>query len=136
MQAYRLPEAFRIGYGCLDEDHTELVGLLNALREPGGADGLVQDGGAFVAALRAHFEREEQLMTQLGYPRLAEHRTHHRECLAAIAAILQPFAIPDLTKEAVDQLFGVLVDAIVRVDLYFEEFLIGTGRLQGGTKAV
>ncbi len=73
-----------LGYAEIDQDHlnfTELVGRLLA------ADN--QNFPALFAELEQHtiehFERENQLMAETGYPAMAEHRGEHNRVLGELA---------------------------------------------------
>ncbi|MGF1625302.1 MAG: hemerythrin domain-containing protein [Alphaproteobacteria bacterium] len=131
MNKYVLPAAFSIRYGTIDQEHGQLIGQLNVLSATaarGAAAEVRQQAGAFTRALREHFANEEALMAELGYPRLTEHREHHGQCLARIAGTLdRACAQGQIEGTEIDAIFSLLVDTVARVDLYFEEYLIGIG---------
>jgi hemerythrin len=68
-----------IGHAQIDEDHRQLVELLNrfhavaSTRPPEAMD--ILDG--LFAHAAAHFAREEQLMTEVGYEHQARHVKEH-----------------------------------------------------------
>ncbi len=74
----------------IDNDHKELVSLVNELHAAiaeGAAEGVV---GHVIAGLaryaNEHFEREEKLMAEYGFPALASHREEHRLFTRVVAA--------------------------------------------------
>jgi len=82
MEELKLADGFSVGDPRMDYQHGEMVRLLNAMLR---ADGTTVDSEDFSLQLTrateyavAHFREEEQLMTQAGYPNLAEHRQAHK----------------------------------------------------------
>ncbi len=74
----------------IDNDHKELVSLVNELHAAiaeGASEGVI---GHVIAGLaryaNEHFEREEKLMAEYGFPALASHREQHRLFTQVIAA--------------------------------------------------
>jgi hemerythrin-like metal-binding protein len=132
MRPYALPRAFNVPYATANEDHQELVGLLNQLATCAGsaADGLAQVIDRFVLTLRCHFASDEKLMDEVAYPRREEHRTAHCHCIERISSALeQAKACGRIERETLDDIFATLVDVVARVDLYFRDFLVGVGRI-------
>jgi hemerythrin-like metal-binding protein len=75
-------EKMSVGVEVLDADHKRMIDLLNDLH-----DGIVAGRGTerlervldgLVDYVRTHFEHEEELFTQTGYPGAAEHIQEHR----------------------------------------------------------
>jgi len=141
MQRYLLPQAFHIRYANIHEEHEALLELLNEMK----SGGMHEEPGSirsatdrFLDSLATHFANEERLMAEARYPRYEEHRSHHQECLALASTILGGDAdgaqYPG--KATLDRIFDLLVNTVARVDLYFEEYLIGCGRLPDRPKAV
>lgn len=69
-----------VGYPAIDNDHQAFVELLNQLEVANNAD--------FASLFRTlfehteqHFERENQLMQDYGFPATAEHRGEHQRVL-------------------------------------------------------
>ena len=83
-------QSLEIGHAEIDHQHRELFARL------GGFDDALARGdrdevAATFAFLReyalVHFEREEQLMSDAGYPRLEAHRALHRGFVARLQAL-------------------------------------------------
>lgn len=65
-----------LGVTLMDRDHAELEDLLARVSETDDA-GLIDLLGEFEAEMRAHFEREEDLMRKQALPVLACHSIQH-----------------------------------------------------------
>jgi len=73
-------EFVTVGYDLIDTDHDEFIDLVNTLDTASNTD--------FPALFRrlhehteAHFERENRLMEQFGFPAELEHRAEHQRVL-------------------------------------------------------
>lgn len=69
-----------VGYELIDNDHDEFITLVNKLDTAGNADfpALFQQ---LYEHTEEHFERENQLMQQFGFPAESEHRGEHKRVL-------------------------------------------------------
>lgn len=72
-----------LGITLMDRDHAELEDLLSRVSETDDA-GLIQLLDEFEAEMRAHFEREEELMRQQTLPVLACHSIQHELLLEQV----------------------------------------------------
>ncbi len=72
-----------LGVTLMDRDHAELEDLLSRVSETDDA-GLIQLLDEFEAEIRAHFEREEELMREQVLPVLACHSIQHELFLEQI----------------------------------------------------
>lgn len=133
MNKYYLPRSFSIPYQSIDDEHRQLIALLNRLAE--GAELRAQQdvrltATQFLEDMRTHFREEETLMRAVGYPRVEEHAAHHETSLKSMTGLLRDaLDTGELQQNALDEVFSVLIDVVVKTDLYFEEFLIGIGQL-------
>ena len=83
-------EAYSVGFEPIDNQHKKLVTMVNALF----AGCKMGDVAANIAYLRTindameyagtHFSDEEKYMSQVGYPKLDEHKKQHEEFVAEI----------------------------------------------------
>lgn len=82
-----------VGVRSMDNQHGILMDTLNELRRAllHGADRLEvgQDLNQLVTFTRMHFESEERLMEQHGYPELEEHRAAHAGMMEKIVKMAQ-----------------------------------------------
>jgi hemerythrin-like metal-binding protein len=80
-----------VGVAVLDEDHKELVSLLNKLHDGIAAGhgtetlGKILDG--LVDYAKGHLVREEEMFAQTGYSDAAEHIKKHQEMAAKVLEI-------------------------------------------------
>lgn len=72
-----------LGVTLMDRDHAELEDLLSRVSETDDAN-LIQLLDEFEAEMRAHFEREEDLMRQQALPVLACHSIQHELLLEQV----------------------------------------------------
>ncbi len=74
-------EVLSTGVSKIDDEHKQIVGMLNELydalqaKQSEEALGKVLDG--LLAYTAYHFEHEESLLAQTGYPGAAEHKNEH-----------------------------------------------------------
>jgi len=120
---------YEIGVATIDAEHRHLVGLANdfsATRAEGDSPG---NGGKMLTRLikyaEEHFQHEEQLMCENGYPRLDKHLAQHVDFVSNIFAVNEMIALnPAAASGAVlrflkQWLFG----HVLREDMDFADFL-------------
>ena len=126
-------EKYRVGISFADEQHKQLVEIINRLHEA-----LVDRKGRkavgkvledLIRCSRAHFAAEEEVLQGLGYPDVFAHHTEH-ECLSfAIFEFYQKFMTYELamTDDALEFLKNWLGEEILDSDMKFAPFLKGKG---------
>ncbi|MBU6298851.1 MAG: hemerythrin family protein [Alphaproteobacteria bacterium] len=128
-----LPASALMHHGHIDDDHRELIGMLNRMLLAAGAHGTL--GGAafaeglqsFIARAERHFRDEEQAMAAVAYPQLAQHKLHHADVLRRLAGALRDTAVQSKVAAAeVYDLFNFILDDLLRADLAFKSFLDAT----------
>jgi len=74
---------YSVGVRALDDQHRRLVGILNALHAAMLKGQAQKIAGPLLDDLliytRDHFSTEERMMSEAGFPGLAEHRAKHQE---------------------------------------------------------
>ena len=107
-----------VGNDALDDDHIVVASLINHIDD---AKQSGTDEHAVGRILRVlvdhaftHFAREEALLEQRGYPRLAEHKREHR---------LVEEELQELSREIMQILYFWLVEHIMKVDMHYKSFL-------------
>ncbi len=77
----RWTEAMGVGVSDLDRDHRNVIALLSQLRAALERDSAmaIDVADELIAETRLHFEREERMLDDCRYPRLAPHARGHRE---------------------------------------------------------
>lgn len=71
---------FILGVDEMDDTHREFVDMVNSLEKASNAD-FIQNFDALIEHTRAHFENEDRLMAEYGFPAIAEHRGEHDRVL-------------------------------------------------------
>jgi hemerythrin-like metal-binding protein len=123
-------ERYSVGHAELDAEHKRLFELVNHFddviqMELAGELGLILDD--IVSSTVAHFRREEDLMKQAGFPRLAEHKDMHHELINQImeerAKMKKGGHVG--TKSVVRFLADWLTNHIIREDMEYKPYLKG-----------
>ena len=129
-------EAHSVGVPLMDEQHKELAGLINRIGEDlkagHEAERLHESFARLVAAARAHFADEEQLMASAGLGAAAErHKQEHRRLLEELES--QADAIEGRSMSLTMRYLNFwLLHHIESTDKSLAERLIETGRGGGG----
>lgn len=127
-------DSLNVGHPDLDADHRRLVALINDFFEtwrtdPAGSEAaLVLD--QLVDYTDSHFLREETLLAERGYGRLAEQRLAHLELRVEVQLIRQKIAEndPRLTPRTIGRVLqSWLLDHIVGEDRLYRELFAGEG---------
>lgn len=99
-----------VGIDAIDTDHRGILDLIARLHEAydtdGGADAVRLAVGRIAAYAETHFQREERMLLEAGYPFLIQHRARHDSFRAYVANIVMGAApLPE-----VGELLSWLVD--------------------------
>ncbi|HHH40140.1 MAG TPA: bacteriohemerythrin [Sedimenticola sp.] len=88
-------DSYSVGIQVLDDDHKKLIDLLNkfqlAYDYHTGEEFERQALDALVEYTRYHFEREEKIMEENGYPDLEAHRAQHRAMIAEVEKFIEEY---------------------------------------------
>lgn len=133
MPFFQWEDEYAIGIRLIDEQHKELVALLNELYEAmhagKGRDALGQVLTGLVRYTRLHFATEEQLMRANQYPDYERHKEKHEKMAAKVlelkaaydtARISSPVQISNFLK-------NWLARHILGTDKAFGRYLAGRG---------
>lgn len=125
---------YSVGVEAFDADHIILISLLNHLHEARQQrkDGMVL--GSILAALLnyvdTHFQREEALMKDAGYPAFGDHKEEHDQIARRIEDMQRRYKSDDgeeLADELLELLKIWLVEHILDVDMRYKVFFQGLG---------
>ena len=123
-------EEMSVGNDIIDDDHKNLIGLINEYEAALSMKNPVILKHAITGLVdyaNSHFEREEKLMAAVHYPHLNAHREHHRTLLYRIEdfheGILKAHKI-DL-GEASRFLYDWLVRHVLDEDLKLRPYVAG-----------
>lgn len=88
-------EDLSVGIAAIDEDHRKLLSLINNLQTavyyPTGDAFERQAIKELVDYTKYHFQREEALMEQNGYPDFAAHKRQHEAMIARVGEFLSAY---------------------------------------------
>lgn len=122
-----------VGIDVIDEDHKKLIGLINTLQTAvmysSGETYERQALQEVVDYTVYHFKREEDLMSEHGYPNFEEHKKSHHKMIEEVNKLVDEYennrdnAICDLTKF----LKSWLIKHIAGTDQQYSQFLIDKG---------
>ena len=79
---------YSIGHKALDDDHDRMIAAWRELEASRTLDAAKAAGARLMAEAKEHFDREEQVMVQCGYPDLARHKRLHAEMGSALRHVL------------------------------------------------
>ena len=120
---------YEIGVPQIDSEHRRLADMINAFHETylrgASREEIPHLLNQLIAYAEEHFQHEEKLMSDSGYPRLDEHHALHEELVASIFSINEKFSA-DRTKagaEALQFIKNWLLDHIVKHDMDIGDFL-------------
>lgn len=125
--------AFSVGHDDLDQDHQNLVELINSLHEAweAGEDLTILHGifGELLMYTDYHFQREERMLEEAGYPRLAEQKAEHAALKQSVeefrARHLADSTSPVLTMEIEDFLKTWMMEHILEEDMRYRPLFAG-----------
>ena len=121
---------YSIGDDLIDTEHEELFRLVNAFhdhwqekRDPQSIAVLLNQ---LIAYAEMHFQHEEAIMLDAGFPKLAEHQQVHEAMVETIFKLRQSFEAHDSHLEMNTMKFikTWLLEHIIQNDYLFRDFLI------------
>ena len=89
--------AYSVGFEPIDDQHKELVKMVNELFEgckqggPAAAKAFLQTVNRAAVYAREHFSNEDKYMEQAAFPKLREHRKEHDDFLNTVMQLIQDF---------------------------------------------
>jgi len=137
MAAVEWSDALSIGIPQTDEEHRQLVEILNELddaKRTGKGTRIMGDVlTRLIEYTVSHFESEEQLMEESGYPGFELHRKQHLQLVKKVGRFRDQFygGGRRITKEMMEFLKYWLTNHILADDMAFGKF--HTGRTADGS---
>ena len=114
MSFFSWNDKFSVGVEAIDTDHKILVDLIDQLHDAfvSGKVEAVIDGvlSTLVDYTHFHFDREEQLMAEAGYPGLAEHKLVHIELKRQVEEIRARFRSGQVSGKIGNEMLAFLHD--------------------------
>jgi len=127
-------ETMSVGVCGLDDDHKELVALLNEMDEAVAAgqskDAINAIIDRLMESIKTHFAREEDLMAKSGFPGAAEHTREHDETLKAVLewqAHFRSASSPMMSPEILSGFQSWLDNHIQGADMVYGPYLNAKG---------
>jgi hemerythrin len=136
----RWDPVFAIGVAAIDAQHQELFSRIDAFLEAAHRGRTREELGELLRYLQGyvveHFADEEQLMAEVAYPALAEHRAGHACFVRELQRLVRGYEAGGgtllLGVMTTARVSDLLRDHIMRRDKLFAAFLAG----QGGSQRV
>ncbi len=126
-------EAYSVGVAAFDDEHKELVRLMNDLYQH-VLDGTAGDAPArqalekLVSYTQEHFQHEEVVLRKYGYPQLEEHIRQHEHLRSEVGKYLASHKHADgLTLELSRFLLDWVLQHILKDDKQYRDFLNSHG---------
>lgn len=122
-------DAYAIGNALIDSEHRELFRLVNAFhdhwQEKRDQRSIAPLLNQLVAYAEMHFQHEEGIMGDAGYPKLPEHRRGHEAMVDTIFRLCKALEQGDerVEMDTVKFIKNWLLDHIVSNDYLFRDFL-------------
>ncbi|VAV91505.1 hypothetical protein MNBD_ALPHA02-2526 [hydrothermal vent metagenome] len=129
MNEIELSPAFLIGHKVIDDEHRELVKVLNNMARGyvlKDIDFCRQNWHLFCNLLQQHFTHEEKIMSDMGYVKEEHHDSHQSILTNTQDAGRQCKTLEDWGK-CLLELRDEILSQILRHDLKFSEYLITIG---------
>jgi hemerythrin-like metal-binding protein len=126
-----LTESLLIGHTTVDEEHLHLASLVNKSMDAiaAGTKWLCAETvDEVIEKLGLHFQTEERIMTELGFPEAKVHSEHHVLCLKKMMSIDSRCETGDcLGEDCVLDIVSLLVDDLIGADMGFKGHLQAIG---------
>ncbi len=127
-------EALAVGLPAVDADHQQLFALcgevVSAVSAGRGASVVEGALDALGEYARVHFEREESILAESGYPQLAMHARQHARLLGQLREIKAEAQSPEAAGRIARLLQTWLLDHILVADMDYAHFLNERRRAQ------
>jgi hemerythrin len=125
---------FKVDQPTIDSQHESIFGLAVEASElstdQADGDRLVAVINKFGSVLEAHFRYEENMLTEIGYPKLEEHRAEHSAMLCELEFTRQRlsssgggWAFQDKALVVLNFMLGVTVGHILRSDVDYARYM-------------
>lgn len=120
---------YLIGDDLIDAEHEELFRLINDFHSRWSAahnrQEIAKVFNQLVVYAEFHFRHEEQIMSDAGYPKLAEHQQIHEDMIDTIFRLQKSYEEASLRLEMETMKFvkSWLIEHILENDYLFRDFL-------------
>jgi hemerythrin len=121
----RWQDAWWLDIQSLDEDHQQMVELVNQLAGCKDAAETREAMDALIAHVRSHFRREEDFLAEIGYPHSARHKREHAMQLAEFVLLRRDLdANPELMvdRATLEGIKGWFLNHVIAEDKVYAAF--------------
>ncbi|HEY9081656.1 hemerythrin domain-containing protein [Magnetovibrio sp.] len=128
-----LLDTFITGHPVVDAEHRKIVDSINGVSQAVSAGEYERCStllDEFLQICIDHFDSEESLLSELGYPGLADHTAFHRELILkakSVKVLCMDRTRPDSIQRCFDEMATLLIEDVVKGDLQFVSFLVEKG---------
>lgn len=126
-------DGLSVGNELIDSQHRaffdEIAAVGRALEDGEGRDAVIAFYCKFVGALAQHFQAEEALLEQVGFPHLTEHRIEHEALMQAVNAVEGLLVTGESAhdmKFVIKRLFTSLIEHLVYEDMRYKSHLMAS----------
>lgn len=129
----KLLDTFLTGHNVIDDEHRKIVEAINTVStaiDAGEFDKCSDLMDDFLNICASHFETEEALLRDLGYPELQQHIVFHRELTLkakAVRVLCMDLHDSDSFQRCFDEMAALLIEDVIKGDMGFVSFLIDKG---------
>ena len=129
-------EAFEIGLREIDDDHREMLRIMQDVKAAGEARDRKRCArllDALIDFSKAHFEREEKILHEIEYPSAGVHEAYHADLLdraEGVKEACKAIRSDRDFRECCEQMFGFLIDDVITGDMKIKSFLQERGIAQ------
>lgn len=130
-------QIFELGLSNIDDDHREMLALMKSVGAAASDDNfdLCSDFmDKLVDTTEAHFQREEALLEEAGYPDVNFHALVHSRLIARANEMKNTFKAINSRQnleEGCSEMLALFLDEAIAADLHFKSFLQDKGLIKG-----
>ncbi len=134
---FKWKEDFSVNVSKIDQQHKELFAIGNFLYELISIKDDIDRYDEIMSALNRlrdyaiyHFDDEEKLMLEYGYPKYKEHKRQHDSFIEKISSLDEETVDDDQRKTMMDLVVFIanwIEQHILRTDMAYKEFFNGKG---------
>ncbi|MCK5539057.1 MAG: hemerythrin family protein [Bacteroidales bacterium] len=132
MTEYKWSKELEFGIKEIDEQHHHIMDLVNDFSKMDteffSRDDILDVFNDVISYAHVHFQSEEKIFKEAGYPGTEEHIKEHQKLLLRINNLFLSFSEKDIThtvKEVAELLKEWIEDHLMRVDKKYVSFLLG-----------
>jgi hemerythrin len=123
---------YEVGHPDLDAQHRQLFAIARQIESMGSQDvdqDIVKDVlGELTHYIHFHFQQEEAILAQVGYPHLAAHHGKHADISAQVGKIIQESSSWAQMELRLHRLMRAwIIDHILEEDMHYKRFVAGLG---------